>query len=187
MRIIAGYLRGRKLKSPKGDDVRPTTDKVKEAIFDILYQYTDKDFIAFDVFAGSGNMGIEAISRGASKVFFSDNSRESLKLVKENLDICGAGDKAVLLSGEYQRNIARVKDKVNVFFLDPPYANGYILPSLKAIDETDNISEDGIVVCEHNFRDMMPDKIYGFTKVKSRKYGSIAVTFYQRGEREVGQ
>ena len=186
MRIIAGTLRGRNLKSPKGSDVRPTTDKVREAVFDILYQFSKPEYVAFDVFAGSGSMGIEAISRGASKVFFSDSSRESLALVRENINICGVGDKAVLLSGDYLRNIMRVREKVDVFFLDPPYANGYILPALKAIDEADNVSEDGIVICEHNFRDKLPEKIYGFTQVKSRRYGAIGLTFYQRGEREIG-
>ncbi len=186
MRIIAGELRGRKLKSPIGNDVRPTTDKVREAVFDILYQYSKEGYIAFDVFAGSGGMGIEAISRGASKVYFSDNSRESLALVRDNLKICGIGDRAVLLQGDYLRNISRVKDKVDVFFLDPPYSEGYLLPALEEIDRNGNVADDGIVVCEHNFRDAMPDRIYGFTKVKSRKYGSIGLTFYQRGERETG-
>ncbi len=184
MRIISGTLRGRKLLSPKGNDVRPTTDKVREAVFDILYQYTDTDYVVFDVFAGSGSMGLEAISRGASKVFFSDNSRESLALVKENVNICGVGDKAVFLSGDYLRNIARVKEKIDVYFLDPPYANGYILPALRAIDEAGRIDPDGIVVCEHSFRDKMPESAYGFTRVKSRKYGAIGIAFYQRGERE---
>ncbi len=187
MRIIAGYLKGRKLKSPIGNDVRPTTDKVREAVFDILYQYLSPDFVAFDVFAGSGSMGLEAISRGASKVFFSDNSRDSLKLVRENVEICQAGDKAVFLSGDFLRNIARVKEKVDIFFLDPPYANGYIMPAIEAIHEAGNISEDGIIVCEHNFRDAMPEKYLGFTRIKSRKYGSIGLTFYKKGEREVSE
>ena len=187
MRIIAGYLKGRKLLSPKGNDVRPTTDKVKEAVFDILYQYTKDDYIAVDVFAGSGSIGLEAISRGASRVYFSDSSRESMALVKQNVNICSAGDKAVFLLGEFQRNIARIKDKVDVFFLDPPYANGYILPALEAIDEAGNIKDDGIVVCEHNFRDKLPEKVSGFTRIKSRKYGAIGLTFYQRGDREAGE
>ena len=184
MRVIAGKLKGRKLLSPKGNDVRPTTDKVKEAVFDILYQYSKPDYVAVDLFAGSGGMGIEAISRGASKVYFSDNSSESLRLVKQNLDICGVGDQAILLSGEFIRNISRIKEKADVYFIDPPYAEGYILPALKAIDETDHIAEDGIAVCEHSYRDEMPDNIFGFTKVKSRKYGSISLTFYQRSKED---
>lgn len=184
MRIIAGTLKGRKLKSPKNNDVRPTSDKVKEAIFDLIYQFVPSEYVAFDVFAGSGNMGLEAISRGAVKVFFSDNSRESLALVRENVKICESEDKAIYLSGDYKRNISRVKEKVDVFFLDPPYADGFILPAIAAIDAADNISENGIVVCEHPYRDEMPEKYCGFTMVKSRKYGAIGVTIYQRDNGE---
>ena len=185
MRVIAGKLKGRNLVSPKGNDVRPTTDKVKEAVFDILYQYIKTGFIAFDVFAGSGAMGIEAISRGASKVYFSDISRESIALVKTNTDYCGVTEQAVLMNGDYMRNIERVKEKVDIFFLDPPYANGFILPALRAIDKAGNITDDGIVVCEHDQRDVMPESIFGFTRIKSRRYGAVGLTLYQRGEREV--
>lgn len=184
MRIIAGSLKGRKLKSPKGNDVRPTTDKVKEAVFDMLYQYTADGFVVFDLFAGSGNMGLEAISRGASKVFFSDSSRESLALVRENISICQAMDKSVLLNGDFKRNISRVKEKIDVYFLDPPYADGFILPALEIIDRADNIADHGIVVCEHSYRDVLPEEIYGFKCIKSRKYGAIGITIYQRTSAE---
>lgn len=187
MRVITGSLRGRKLKSPKGDDIRPTTDKVKEAIFDIIYQYVPEDYIAVDVFAGSGSIGIEAISRGASKVFFSDQSRESLALVRDNLNICGITDQAILLNGDFKRNIARVKDCVDVYFLDPPYADGFILPALKSIDQANVISDDGIVVAEHSAKEKLPERISGFTRIKERKYGTIAITIYQRGDREIGE
>lgn len=180
MRIIAGNLKGRKLRSPKGSEVRPTTDKVKEAVFDMLYQYTDDGFVAFDLFAGSGNMGLEAISRGASKVFFSDSSRESLALVRENILICQAMEKSVLLNGDFRRNIARVRETIDVYFLDPPYADGFILPALEMIDKTGNIAQNGIVVCEHAYKDALPEEIYGFKCVKSRKYGAIGISIYQR-------
>jgi len=187
MRIIAGSLRGRKLKSPKGNDIRPTNDKVKEAVFDIIYQFVPEDYVAMDVFAGSGSLGLEAISRGASRVFFSDESRESLSLVRDNVKICGVEDKVIYLSGDFKRNIARVKEPVDVYFLDPPYANGYIVPALKAIDESDVINPDGIVVCEHSAKDLLEDRYPGFTKVKDRKYGTVGLTIYQRGEREVSE
>ncbi len=175
------------MKSPRTDDVRPTSDKVKEAVFDIIYQYTEEGYVAFDVFAGSGNMGLEAISRGASRVFFSDSSRESLALVRENVKICGVEDQVIYLNGDFKRNIARVKEPVDVYFLDPPYANGYILPALDAIDAADVIQPDGIVVCEHSFKEKLPEKYAGFSTVKSRKYGAIGVTIYQRGDREVSE
>ena len=93
MRIITGSLKGRRLKSPKTNDVRPTSDKVKEAMFDMLYPYIQDEFVCMDVFAGSGNLGLEAISRGAKRVYFSDSSRDSLSLVKENVKYCGVEDK----------------------------------------------------------------------------------------------
>ena len=187
MRVISGSLRGRKLKSPRGNDIRPTSDKVKEAVFDIIFQYMPEEYIAFDVFAGSGSMGIEAISRGASKVFFSDQSKESLALVRENLILCGVLENAVLLNGDYKRNIARVKEPVDVYFLDPPYADGFILPALKAIDEADVINPDGIVVAEHAAKDKLPEVYSGFSRIKERRYGTICLTVYQRGDREIGE
>ena len=180
MRIITGKLRGRKLKSPKTNDVRPTSDKVKEAIFDMLQPYMVDDFVCMDVFAGSGNMGLEAISRGAKTVYFSDNSRDSLALVKENVKICGAEDNSVLLSGDFKSNIARVHDKVDIFFLDPPYADRMMLPALNAIDACGNLSAGGVIVCEHSAKDSLPDEYLNYVAVKQRRYGAIAVTIYQK-------
>ncbi|MBR0129853.1 MAG: 16S rRNA (guanine(966)-N(2))-methyltransferase RsmD [Firmicutes bacterium] len=182
MRIIAGTLKGRKLKSPRTDDIRPTSDKVKEAVFSMLIPYIYEGFTAMDVFSGTGNLGLEAISRGAGTVFFSDSSRESMSLIKENIKTCGVLDKAVLLSGDYQSNIRRVREKVDIFFLDPPYANGYLLPAIRAIEEAGNISVDGIIVCEHEHREILPEQIGSFTVIKERRYGKTSVTIYQKGQ-----
>ncbi len=184
MRVIAGELRGRRLKSPKTNDVRPTSDKVKEAVFSMLYPLLGEGYIAMDVFAGSGSMGIEAISRGASRVYFSDDSRESLALVRENLSICGVTERAVLLSGDFRQNIRRVKESVDVFFLDPPYAAGYILPALREIDMAGNIAPGGYAVCEHSHKEALPEEVSGFKAIRDRKYGAISVTVYQRTEDE---
>jgi len=180
MRIITGKLRGRRLKSPKTYDVRPTSDKVKEAIFDMLYPYMTDDFVCMDVFAGSGNLGLEAISRGAKTVYFSDSSRESLALVKENIKICGVEDNSVLLSGDYKNNIARVHDKVDIFFLDPPYADKMIPSAINAIDAAGNLKEGGLIVCEHSEKDKLPDEYLDFVAIKQRRYGAIGVTVYQK-------
>ncbi len=180
MRIIAGSLKGRRLISPRNNDVRPTSDKVKEAVFSMLIPYMEEGFTAMDVFAGSGNMGIEAISRGAKTVFFSDSSRESLALVRENLKTCHVEDSGILLSGDFRSNIRRVNQKVDIFFLDPPYAAGFIPDALAAINEKDNISPEGVVVCEHAYKDKLQDSYPGFEMIKSRKYGAIGVTIYQR-------
>lgn len=180
MRVIAGELKGRRLRSPEGGDIRPTTDKVKEAVFSMLLPYMSEGFTALDLFAGSGGLGIEAISRGAETVFFSDSSRDSIRLVKENLEHCGVLDRAVLLQGDFKSNIKRISVPVDVVFLDPPYADGFLLPALEALDKKGAVNEGGAVVCEHSFREIMPEEIYGFKTVRSRRYGSIAVTIYER-------
>lgn len=182
MRIIAGLLRGRKLKSPRGGDVRPTSDKVKEAVFSMLLPYMEEDFVAMDVFTGSGNLGLEAISRGAKTVYFSDSSRESLRLAKENVQICGVEDNAVLLLGDFRANIKRVHEKVNIFLVDPPYADGDIPDVLRTINEAGNLAPGGAIVCEHLYKDRLPEELHGFTAVKDRRYGAIGVTMYEKAE-----
>lgn len=184
MRIIAGELRGRRLKSPASNDVRPTSDKVKEAIFSMLMPYMENGFTAVDLFTGSGNMGLEAISRGAGTVYFTDSSRRSLALAKENITICGAEDRAVLICGDFRNNIRRINQKVDIYFLDPPYADGYIPEALKVINDTGNLRPGGVAVCEHAWRDRLPEDMPGFALVKERRYGAIAVSIYEKTEEE---
>ena len=187
MRIITGSLKGRRLKSPQTNDVRPTSDKVKEAMFDMLYPYLSDGFICMDVFAGSGNLGLEAISRGAKTVYFSDSSRESLALVKENVRDCNVTDNAVLLAGDFKSNIKRVHDKVDIYFLDPPYAAKMIPDAIKAIIESGNLKKNGIIVCEHSHKDEFPEDYMGLKAVKQRRYGAIGVTIYQKLSEECEQ
>jgi len=182
MRIITGSLKGRRLKSPKNNDVRPSSDKVKEAMFDMLYPFIKEGMVCMDVFAGSGNLGLEAISRGAKRCFFSDNSRESLSLVKENVKYCQVEDSAIYLSGDFKSNIKRVHEPIDLYFLDPPYADKLVPQALKAIMDSENLTEDGVIVCEHAKRDELPDEIYGLIAVKKRLYGTVGVTMYQRKE-----
>lgn len=179
MRIIAGLLRGRKLKSPKGTEIRPTSDRVKEAMFSMLFPYMDEGFTAMDVFTGSGNLGLEAISRGAKTVYFSDSDRESLRLAGENVKICGVEDNAVLLLGDFKANIRRVHDKVKIFLVDPPYAGAQIPEVLRAINDAGNLAPGGVVVCEHAYRDRLPGELFGFKAVKDRRYGATGVTMYE--------
>ena len=173
-------MKGRRLKSPKTDDVRPTSDKVKEAVFSMLLPWLEDAPVCMDVFAGSGNLGLEAISRGASKVFFSDSSRESLALCRENASLCGVTDRCVFLSGDFRSNIRRLKETVDIFFLDPPYADRSIPEALQAIDEAGNCKPGTVVVCEHRHKDVLPGELYGFTCIKDRRYGATGVTIYER-------
>ena len=182
MRIIAGEFKGRRLKSPADYSIRPTSDKVKEAVFSIIYPFITDDSVAMDVFAGSGSLGLEAISRGVSKVYFSDASRESLRLVKDNINICSAEDRSILLSGDFRSNIARVKEKIDFFFIDPPYADGYILPALDAILDSGCLAEDGMIICEYDTHDEPPEEYRSLAAVRIKRYGKTGITVYKRKE-----
>ena len=184
MRIIAGEFRGRRLKSPDNYDIRPTSDKVKEAVFSMITPYISEDSVVMDVFAGTGNMGLEALSRGAGKAYFSDMSKDALRLVRENVRLCRAEDRCVLLSGDFRGNIARVPEKVDFFFVDPPYADGYILPAIDAITDAGKLASDGMIICEHDKHDVLPEEYEGYVAVKDRRYGKTGITIYKRKEDE---
>lgn len=177
MRIIAGDYKGRRLESPLDNKIRPTTDKVKEALFSIISPYI-MDSVCLDLFAGTGNLGLEALSRGAAKCYFSDNSRPSLSLINQNIQKCKAQEYSVVLPGDYTRNIARISEQVDIIFLDPPYGDGLYENCFKLIAENQLLAEDGIIVAEHNVEVNLPNEIEGFTKIKERKYGSIIISIY---------
>ncbi|NCU32668.1 MAG: 16S rRNA (guanine(966)-N(2))-methyltransferase RsmD, partial [Candidatus Moranbacteria bacterium] len=184
MRIITGKLRGRKLKSPKNFDIRPTSDRVKEAVFSILDPFMSENAVLVDLFCGTGNLGLEAISRGAKTVYFSDSSRESIALAKENIITCGVSDQAVILAGDFKQNINRIGEKVDIVLLDPPYSSGFLLQSLQAIDEFNILKDDGIVLCEHSSKENLPENIGSLHFFKTRRYGSMSVTLYQKMKEE---
>lgn len=178
MRIITGDYRGRKLETPVGYDVRPTTDKVKEAVFNILMNDI-WDSVCVDLFAGTGNLGLEALSRGAKKCYFCDNSRESLNLIKTNIDKCGAQNQSVVLAGDYAKALTRIREQADIFFLDPPYQAGLYEKCLEMIEALDLLTEEGIIIAEHGVRDQVPDQIGRLAKVKERRYGKILVSIYR--------
>ena len=184
MRIITGKLRGRKLKSPKNFDIRPTSDRVKEAIFSILNPFMNENSVVADLFCGTGNLGLEAISRGAKTVYFSDSSRESIALAKENILACGVSDQAIILAGDFKQNLKKIGEKVDIILLDPPYSSGLLLQSLQAIDELNILNDDGVVLCEHASKENLPESIGGLQFFKIRKYGSVSVTLYQKMKEE---
>jgi len=179
MRIITGEFRGRRLQSPATNDVRPTSDKVKESVFNLLMPYLNENCICMDLFAGSGNLGLEALSRGAKLCYFSDSSRDSIRLIKENIKICKVEGRSVLLSGDFRSNIGRVHEKLDIIFMDPPYKSDFYLSALDAIRAADILNEGGCIVCEHAEKDSLPDEYSGFRKVKEKRYGSIGVCIYE--------
>ncbi|MGF6375502.1 16S rRNA (guanine966-N2)-methyltransferase [Clostridiales Family XIII bacterium PM5-7] len=177
MRIITGDYRGRKLETPAGREIRPTTDKVKESIFNILMNDIE-DAVCVDLFAGTGNLGLEALSRGAKRCYFCDISRDSISLIKRNIEKCDATDRSIVFSGDYAKTLTKVKEKINIFFLDPPYRQGLYEHCLEMIDSLDLLADDGIIITEHGVRDEMPEKIGSLIRIREKKYGTIMVSLY---------
>lgn len=177
MRIIAGDYKGRRLTSPMDDRVRPTSDKVKEAIFSILMNEIYGSNV-LDLFSGSGNLGLEALSRGAQHCWFADSSRDSLKLIRDNISYCKANDKATVLAGDFRKVLARITTKMDIILLDPPYNMGMLPECFDLIGEYDILNEKGIIVAEHRREEVLPEEMGQFTKIKERKYGTVVVSIY---------
>ena len=177
MRIIAGEYKGRKLESPADNSIRPTTDKVKEALFSILSERIWGSKV-LDLFSGTGNLGIEALSRGAELCVFADNSRESLRLIKGNIAHCKAQQGARVAAGDFKKVLMNLDEKFDIILLDPPYGKGFLEPCFALIREYDLLAEGGVIVAEHRKEEEMPEELEGFTKEKERKYGIIKLSIY---------
>lgn len=193
MRIIAGKFRGRKLKSPPSLDVRPTSDRLRETLFNVIAPRIEGARF-LDLCAGSGAVGIEALSRGASHVTFVDQSRPMCALTKSNLELCRVDDgESELVQSEaltyLQRAIARPRragDHVkragpwDIVFFDPPYAIDY-LPTLKIIGAhaADLLTENGLLIVEHHHRNELPEQTGALRRYRVLKQGDSALSFYQ--------
>lgn len=177
MRIIAGEYKGRRLNSPLDDRVRPTSDKVKEALFSILTNEIYGSNV-LDLFAGSGNLGLEALSRGAEHCWFADSSRDSLKLIRGNISYCKADEKATVIPGDFRKVLARLTDQMDVILLDPPYGKGMLPECFELIEEYDILSENGVIVAEHRREEQLPETFGKFIKIKERRYGTVVISIY---------
>ena len=176
MRVITGSARGRKLKTPENYDIRPTADSVKEAVFNIL-QFDIEGRRVLDLFAGTGQLGIEALSRGAAEAVFVDESRESVRIVKENLKTCS------LSAPVFQTNaldFLRSCGKFDLIFVDPPYDAGLYKPVLEKINAIDILSEGGIILCESRRETEMPDMRAPYCKRKEYRYGKVKLSLYSK-------
>ncbi len=178
MRVITGSRRGRKLLTLEGDAVRPTTDKVKESVFNII-QFDLEDAVILDLFAGSGQLGIEALSRGARSAVFVDSSNKSLAVVEENLKITDFRDVSKTVRADALDYLDRVIEKYDIAFLDPPYKAGLMEEAIKRVK--DHINPNGVIVCETGSEELLPENFEGFTS-KRYKYGKIALTVYRKDE-----
>lgn len=176
MRVITGSARGRRLKTLEGDSVRPTTDKVKESIFNII-QFDVAGSRVFDMFCGCGQLGIEALSRGAVSAVFADISKNSVKVTEENLESTGfRGVSKTVLSNSLEY-LDRTSEFFDIAFLDPPYKAGIMPDAIERVRL--HIADNGIIVCETAAEEILPESLDGFSS-KRYKYGKIALTVYRK-------
>lgn len=179
MRIIAGKYKGRKLKNPYGGNIRPTGGKVRESIFDLLMNDI-AGAVCMDLFAGTGGLGLEALSRGAKKCYFCDDSRESMELIKTNVAKCGAQNESVLLFCDYTRALYGLRERADIFLLDPPYKEGLYEKCLGLIDSLDLLTDDGIIIAEHGAGNPLPVQVGRLLNTRNRKYGTVVISIYKR-------
>ena len=179
MRVISGSARGLKLNTPSDDRVRPTTDRVKESMFNII-QDRVYDSQVLDLFAGSGALGIEALSRGASQAVFCDNSLDSIKIIRSNIEKARVVDRSQLVSGDFKkclRDMKTRKQKFDLIFVDPPYYKGLFEEVLETIRTREILKKDGIVIVEHDANTPI-EPLEGLEVFKEKKYGITMLTFY---------
>ena len=176
MRVITGIARGRKLKTLDSMDVRPTTDMVKEAIFSTV-QFEIEGSVVLDLFSGSGQMGIEALSRGASYAYFVDSARESCDVTRENLMSTGLQTNSRVANMDSIDFLKNAKYTFDLAFLDPPYKKGLIEKALPLLET--KMSDMGKIICEHEVGLELPQEVGKLFIKKKYKYGKIEVTLYQ--------
>lgn len=177
MRVIAGTAKGVVLKTPEGLQTRPTADRVKEAMFSIL-QFDLPGTTVLDLFGGTGQLGIEAMSRGAKSAVFVDEGERACTLIKENLRRVKMDGKVV--RSDYLQFLRTCREKFDMIFLDPPYAEVFLENALKCITEIDILYSGGIIVCERPVEKQLPWEFAGFTRSKDYKYGKTLVTLYRK-------
>lgn len=181
MRIIGGTAKGRRLASFRGMSIRPTTDKVREAIFNILPQpFQFKNVL--DLFAGTGAMGMEALSRGAEKAIFVDSDMKAVKIIKKNLEMCKLTDKAVIIAKDVQSTLSllnRKGEKFDLIIIDPPYNTSATGIALNGIDDNGLLNTDGIIVSESSKRMIWDGELKGIEPFDRRRYGDTVVSFYK--------
>lgn len=182
MRIITGSAKGLKLKTPKGNRVRPTGDRVKETVFNILAARVQEAVVA-DIFAGTGNLGLEALSRGAEQAFFVDNSQASMNLLKDNAVRARLADKAEYLRTDALTAVRRfAQDKLffQLIFCDPPYNRGHVDTVLQEIDKAGIMDSDGVIVIEHSKHEQITAAALQKIEItRSEHFGETTISFLQ--------
>ena len=182
MRVITGTARGRRLKELEGMETRPTTGKVKESLFSII-QFDIEGRRVLDLFAGTGQLGIEALSRGARQCVFIDQHNDAVKLIRENLQVCGLTDSAIVRSGDAMAYL-KSGEKFDLIFLDPPYASGLLVKALEDIAAFDICREHGIIVAESAVETELPALAPPYALYRQYRYGKIKLSVYHRSGNE---
>lgn len=177
MRVITGSARGRRLRTLEGNDVRPTTDKIKEAVFSSI-QFEIEGSRVLDLFSGSGQLGIEALSRGADSAVFVDLNPHAIDIIKENLKVTNLNGLARVVRSDSFSFIASTDERFDIAFLDPPYRDGILEKSLSAV--TGIMNDGGIIICERPIDISLPETIFGFKEKKQLKFGKILVSVYRK-------
>lgn len=182
MRIISGIRRGKKLNTLDGENTRPTLERVKQAFFSAI-QFEVAERTVLDLFAGSGQLGLEALSRGASFCYFNDCSRDAVQVIRKNIDACNFGEMSQLTCKTYIECVKIIKSrgvKCSLVFLDPPYGKDLVNDSLKILKENDVLSDDAIIICESaSDDDIVSD---GFELYKTYNYSEIKITILKTKE-----
>jgi 16S rRNA (guanine(966)-N(2))-methyltransferase RsmD len=179
LRIIAGQWKGRRLSSLKGMHTRPTSDRVKESMFNMLQRYISGS-VVLDLFAGTGNLGLEALSRGCLRVVFVEKDPRAIDVLNKNRANLECFEQSKVIRDDVFHAIKYIagKERFNIIFADPPYSKGLEVPLLNAIAECDILHEDGIIMLEHAGRECQPDEVNCLKKVQYRRYGDTGISVF---------
>ena len=179
MRVISGRARGTMLKTPDGLATRPTSDRVKEALFSII-QFDLPNAKVLDLFGGTGQLGIEALSRGAKNAVFVDERADACRLIQENLKRTKLESFARVVRSDYLAFLKSDQEKYDIILLDPPYAEIFLENALKTITEIDILQSGGIIVTERPCEKPLDVEFPGYSRSKDYKYGSTVLTLYRK-------
>ncbi len=181
MRVITGTARGITLKTPDGQQTRPTADRVKEALFSII-QFDIPGAKVLDLFGGTGQLGIEALSRGAKSAVFVDSAEKACALIRQNLKRTKLEANAKVVRDDYLSYLKKCRERFNLVLLDPPYAEVFLENALNCISEIDILESGGIIVAERPVGKDIPREIPGLTRSKDYKYGTVLLTLYRKDD-----
>lgn len=179
MRVIAGTARSIPLLTREGLDTRPTADRVKEAEFNII-QFEIEGRAVLDLFGGSGQLGIECLSRGAKEAVIVDESSEAIRIIRENLSRTKLTEKAQVIQSDYLTYLANCTKQFQLIFLDPPYKENFLENALNKISEIDILSSGGIILCEHPSDKAISAEYPGLNRGKTYRYGKTALTVFRK-------